>query len=282
MFNLKLDHHSVIQYLNESHEQLATAEASLLAIEQDRANINDDRIDVLLAAMHRIEEDAETFDLVKIGQLAHQTENALALIRSWKVVPASDVIRTLLVAVGRLDELIENSETSNEADTSELTAELSNLAANRPPIEKSSAAGANNAHRGKRPLRVLLVDDEFTCRLLLQTFLSRYGECHAAVNGSEAVEAFRLALDHGRGYDLICMDILMPKMDGREAVSQIRALERAQGIPPSLGTKIFMTTIVAEVRQVIQSCEELCDAYLMKPIDLGQLLNRMKFYELIP
>ena len=129
---------------------------------------------------------------------------------------------------------------------------------------------------------MLLVDDDFSCRVLLQTFLSPYGECHAAVNGSEAVEAFRAALDQGREYDLVCMDFLMPKMNGREAVLQIRALERAQAIPPSQGAKIFMTTSVAEVRQVIQSLAEHCDAYLMKPIDLGQLRGQLKLYELLP
>ena len=45
---------------------------------------------------------------------------------------------------------------------------------------------------------MLLVEDDFASRLLLQTFLSRYGECHIAVNGREAVEAFRAALEQGR------------------------------------------------------------------------------------
>ena len=70
-------------------------------------------------------------------------------------------------------------------------------------------------------LRILLAEDDFTSRLLLQTFLSRYGECHIAVNGREAVAAFRLALEQGQRYDLICMDIMMPEMDGGEAVREI-------------------------------------------------------------
>jgi two-component system chemotaxis response regulator CheY len=282
MFDFKLDDDVAIQYLTESREQLAIVEANLLAFETEGAKIDEERVNRSLLAMHKIKAGAEIFDLAKIGGLARQAENALVVLRSWKAARPLDLIRILLRATVRLNELIENSETSNEADTSQLTAELASLADNWTPTAKSGAAGANHAHRARGPLRVLLVDDDFSCRLLLQSFLSRYGECHVAVNGSEAVHAFEAALDQGQGYDLVCMDILMPRLDGREAVSQIRAFERGQGILPEHGAKVFMTTTVAEVRHVIHSFQALCDAYLMKPVDLGQLLKQMKLYELLP
>ena len=140
---------------------------------------------------------------------------------------------------------------------------------------------STEAHR-RRTLRVLLVEDDFASRLLLQTFLSRYGECHIAVNGREAVDAFRAALERGQRYDLICMDIMMPEMDGREAVRRIRAMEEARGILSTFGAKIIMTTTVDDVKEVIRCFQELCDAYLMKPIDLGKLLYHMKSYRLVP
>jgi two-component system chemotaxis response regulator CheY len=117
---------------------------------------------------------------------------------------------------------------------------------------------------------------------LLQTFLSRYGECHIAVNGREAVEAFRSAFEQGQRYDLICMDIMMPEMDGREAVRQVRAFEEAHGVLSTSGVKIVMTTALDDVKEVIRCFQALCDAYLMKPIDLAQLLNYMKSYQLAP
>ena len=61
----------------------------------------------------------------------------------------------------------------------------------------------------------------------------------------------------------------MPEMDGREAVRRIREMEEARGILSSYGTKIIMTTAVDEIKDVIRCFKELCDAYLVKPIDLS-------------
>ena len=130
-------------------------------------------------------------------------------------------------------------------------------------------------------MKTLIVEDDFTSRLFLQTFLSRYGECHIAVNGVEAVEAFRMATGNGSPYDLICMDIMMPEMDGQEALGQIRAFEEARGIAPPHGAKIVMTTAVKEMKEVFRSFEALCDAYLVKPIDTAELLGKLRSLSLI-
>jgi two-component system chemotaxis response regulator CheY len=109
-------------------------------------------------------------------------------------------------------------------------------------------------------MRTLIVEDDFTSRLLLQTFLSRYGECHVAINGKEAVEAFRESQKNGSKYNLICMDIMMAEMDGQTAVREIRALEEASGTLSSNGAKIIMVTALDDVKNVVQSFKALCDA----------------------
>ncbi len=129
-------------------------------------------------------------------------------------------------------------------------------------------------------MKTLIVEDDFTSRLFLQTFLSRYGECHIAVNGKEAVAAYRIAIDQGSPYDLICMDIMMPEMDGQEAVKQVRALEEARGVLSHHGVKIIMTTAVTDMKEVMHSFQELCDAYLFKPIDTAKLLSELKSFQL--
>jgi two-component system chemotaxis response regulator CheY len=131
-------------------------------------------------------------------------------------------------------------------------------------------------------MKTLIVEDDFTSRLFLQTFLSRFGECHIAVTGKEAVEAFRMSTDNGSPYDLICMDIMLPEMDGQEAVKQIRAMEQARRANlPSRGVKIIMTTAVTDIKVVMQSFRDLCDAYLFKPIDTTKLLSELKSFQLV-
>jgi two-component system chemotaxis response regulator CheY len=130
-------------------------------------------------------------------------------------------------------------------------------------------------------LKTLIVEDDFTSRLLLQTFLARYGECHIATNGKEAVQAFSTALATGSPYDVICMDILMPEMNGTEAVRQVREMELAKGVFPGRGARIIMTSGVKEVQQVFQSFDENCDAYLFKPIDTAKLLKELQAFGLL-
>jgi two-component system chemotaxis response regulator CheY len=281
---ISIDDEVAEEYLAESREHLITVEADLLALERGGDEINDERVNRLFRAVHSIKGGAGFFDLVKIRELAHEMEDLLALIRSSELVPTLDRVRILLSAADRLDELIQKPATSNKADIREIMADLA--LAKLPPEQPAVGQGCDfrlqQARQNGGPLRVLVVEDDFASRLLLQIFLSRYGECHMAVNGREAVEAFRLALERGQAYDLICMDIMMPEMDGREAVHHIRALEEAQGISSTYGAKIIMTTAVGDIREVIRCFRELCDSYLVKPIDLTQLLSQLKSYNLVP
>jgi two-component system chemotaxis response regulator CheY len=130
-------------------------------------------------------------------------------------------------------------------------------------------------------MRTLIVEDDFSSRLLLQKFLEPYGECHIAVNGREAVDAFRLARRDGPPYDLICLDIMMPEMDGQTVLKEIRALEKDAGIPEGDGVKILMTTSLKDGKNVMTAFRELCDAYLVKPVDRAKLLESLHKFRLI-
>ena len=141
--------------------------------------------------------------------------------------------------------------------------------------------GVVEPQEGIIKIRTLIVEDDFTNRFLLQSLLSQYGECHIAINGREAVEAFRAAQASGQRYELICMDIMMPEMDGQTAVREIRALEQAAGTLSTHGVKIMMTTALDDVKNVVESFMALCDAYLFKPIDKGKLLGHIRDLHLV-
>ncbi|GAB6095625.1 response regulator [Desulfatiferula olefinivorans] len=130
-------------------------------------------------------------------------------------------------------------------------------------------------------MKTLIVEDDFTSRLLLQELLKSYGDSHIAVNGKEAVDAVRLALQTDEPYDLICLDIMMPEMDGQEALRQIREQEEAKGILSSHGSKIVMTTTHKDMKNLSDAFSSLCDAYLIKPIEKAKLIEELRKLELI-
>lgn len=127
----------------------------------------------------------------------------------------------------------------------------------------------------------LIAEDDTTNSFLLETVLSNYGHCQVVKNGKEAVKAFRLAAEGGHPYDLICMDVVMPEMDGHQAVRVIRSWERTRRVPADLRVRIIMTTALSNRANVIQSAREECDAYILKPVDAGKLMDHLRGFGLM-
>ena len=152
---------------------------------------------------------------------------------------------------------------------------------NRQQSTADSAAEPSMRRNSAGRLKILLAEDDFTSRVILQGLLRAYGDCHIAVNGKEAVGAFHAALERGEGYDLICMDVRMPGMDGTDAVREIRGIEEARKIYSTSGVRIFMTTAAQDMKTVKASYWALCDAYLFKPIDGAQLEQHLLAFRLI-
>ncbi|MDD2390359.1 MAG: response regulator [Desulfobacterales bacterium] len=130
-------------------------------------------------------------------------------------------------------------------------------------------------------MKILIADDDFTSRMLLQGLLQSHGTVHLAVNGREAVEAVRLALEADELYDLICLDIMMPEMDGQEALRQIRLMEETKGIAVPDRVKIIMATALADKANVIKALNHQCDYFLVKPIQKARLMEKLRNLKLI-
>jgi two-component system chemotaxis response regulator CheY len=128
-------------------------------------------------------------------------------------------------------------------------------------------------------MKSLVAEDDATSRTLLKAFLSRYGGCDIALNGKEAVNAVVLALQGHREYDLICMDLRMPQMDGQEAIREIRRQEAAADI--SKPAKIIVTTIHTDTDSIAGALLVRCNAYLVKPIETAKLKKELKALGLI-
>lgn len=125
-------------------------------------------------------------------------------------------------------------------------------------------------------MRILIAEDDLTSRKLLYKFLSKYGECDLAVDGLETLDAFLISLKENKPYDLICLDIMMPKVDGVKVLKHIKDLETQKGILPEKRSKIIMTTALAEAQFVQNAFDIGCDAYAAKPIDFNKLIDVLK------
>ena len=130
-------------------------------------------------------------------------------------------------------------------------------------------------------MKSLIVEDDFSSRLLLQRFLAPYGELHFAANGREAIDAFKLALEEKSSYNLICLDIQIPEIDGRTVLKVIRECEVSSGIMYGDGVKVIMTTSLSDKDIILNSFHESCDAYIIKPIDKNKLMTQLKYFSLI-
>jgi DNA-binding response OmpR family regulator len=112
--------------------------------------------------------------------------------------------------------------------------------------------------------KVLLVDDEQAITDNLAPFLERSGFSVAV--GGDGQEALRLVTDFRPA--LIVLDVLMPKMDGREVLRRLRQSDDR--------TPIILLTQVGESTERAMALEEGADDYLNKPFDPHELVARIR------
>ena len=130
-------------------------------------------------------------------------------------------------------------------------------------------------------MKILMAEDDFASRKLMANYLGKYGECDITVDGEEAVDAFLMALEDEEPYDLICLDVMMPVLDGYQALKAIRDIETERRIPEESRVKIIMTTALNEERNVKKAFEMGCTVYSGKPIDLDKFEKILRKLELI-
>ena len=127
-------------------------------------------------------------------------------------------------------------------------------------------------------MRILIAEDDRLSRVFLKKFLSSYGTCDVAVDGMEALDAFMEAVKQKEPYDLLCLDIMMPRVDGLKVLKAIRVLEKQHNLKHAC---IMMMTALADVEYVDQALELGCDAYAAKPIDTEKVESVMRNLKLI-
>lgn len=124
-------------------------------------------------------------------------------------------------------------------------------------------------------LRILVVDDDSDMRDLLATVLARLGEVVVATDGIDGVDQFRAACGLGRPFDLVCLDIMMPGMDGHRTLTTLRRIE---GDCAGVGRRahVMMLTAVADRSAVQRAVAAGCDSYLVKPFTPDDVLRKLE------
>ena len=116
-------------------------------------------------------------------------------------------------------------------------------------------------------MKMLVVDDEFNNRILLSKILESYGSVDMVIDGQEAVDAFTLAHTEKEPYDIIFMDIMMPNMDGHQAVQTMRKKEAEMGVLPQDEVKVVMVTALDSAKDAMKAYyRDGCTDYVTKPI----------------
>lgn len=131
-------------------------------------------------------------------------------------------------------------------------------------------------------MRILIVEDDLSSRKFLSKFLSQYGEVDVVIDGLEALDAYLLSFKDNQPYNLICLDIMIPKVDGVKVLKAIRDFETSKGLLPDKRAKVIMTTALQETQLVKQAFEIGCEAYAAKPIDIQKFEEVMRNINLIP
>lgn len=126
-------------------------------------------------------------------------------------------------------------------------------------------------------MRILIAEDDFASRVVIKTMMEPYGNCDVVVNGRETVQAFQMALGEGNPYGLVCLDIMMPEMNGMEALKMIRQIEKEGKVPPRKEVKIVMTTALGTPKDVIDAYYiGGCTSYIVKPMTKEKIKKTLK------
>lgn len=127
-------------------------------------------------------------------------------------------------------------------------------------------------------MRILIVEDDEVSGLFLQKTLSQYGDCDMTIDGMEALDAYLIALQEDIPYDLICLDIMIPKVNGIKVLKSIREMERKKRVKKDKHVKVIVITALAETEFVNESLTEGYDIYVAKPVNkktLDQAIDKL-------
>ncbi len=167
------------------------------------------------------------------------------------------------------DSIILKDVHSEERLLDEVSLFLHRVVKELPARQRQIITELHGSDTGLHGKKILLVDDDMRSAFALARVLTEHGL--QAVKAENGERALRL-LDEQPDFDLVLMDVMMPVMDGFEAIRRLRCQERFARLP------ILMLTAKAMRGDRDRCLAEGANDYLTKPVDTGRLLSLLRVW----
>ncbi|HAM71955.1 MAG TPA: hybrid sensor histidine kinase/response regulator [Verrucomicrobiales bacterium] len=230
------------------------------------------------------------FDVAIFDMLMPEMDGAQLARETRRMASRQSMPIVLLTSVGPRDELMAGTEhLFNGALTKPvkpaqleeilqkvLGAQVPLAAATRAPAAAPANPSINTRIAERYPFKILVADDNPINLKVASRLLAQMGfQVSVAVNGEEAITALER-----NPFDLVFMDLQMPKMDGLEATRRIRARQSPEARDPAFARRII---IIAMTANAMQGDREKClaagmDEYIPKPVQPQKIQSVLEFF----
>ena len=130
-------------------------------------------------------------------------------------------------------------------------------------------------------LKILVAEDDEANRKFLRKLLAKFGEVTVVADGFQAVKSYMQAMDDKEPYQLVCLDVMMPRIDGYKALDAIRDLENKNALTAGERAKIIMISALDEGGFDEELAGNQYDCYMSKPIDILEFEMNLKRMNLL-
>ncbi len=131
-------------------------------------------------------------------------------------------------------------------------------------------------------MRTLIVEDVHFLAMILERIIEPYSMVDYAKDGSDAIDKFSKAFAKGEPYNLVFLDLLMPKIDGFEVLSHVRKFENDFNLDEKSKSKIIVVSTFSDTENVTKARKAGCDGYIAKPYRKDKVLKELRLLKLIP